>query len=269
MSEKPDALLVTTTPLEWIPLGDMRIPAYAQRGQNDRFVASIAANFDPNRFGFPVVSQRGEVYNLLDGQQRCAGYRVYLGAGWESQRVQCRVYRGLTDAEEAGLFLDLQIQLTVSAYDKYDKAVNAGREPEASIAQIVEACGLRVTRGRMPGGICAVNALRKVYVSGNGQLLAETLRILSEAFGDPGLEGDLIRGVGLLCGRYNGTLDYERSVQALSGARGGVKGLTNAAEKCRAKMGCSKSVAIAASAVDIINGGGRGKKLSPWWRTEQ
>jgi hypothetical protein len=255
----------STTTLEWIRLADIRIPPHAQRDLKPHFVATLEP-FDPDLFGIPVVSERGGVYHLLDGQQRTAKLREWLGAGWEDQRMQCRVYHGLTDAQEAALFLKLQHHLNVGAYDKFDKAVNAGLEPEVSIVAIVTACGLHVSRGRTPGGIVSVDALRRVYGTGNGAILCKTLRIITDAYGDVGLEGAIIRGVGMMCQRYDGALDFDFAVHKLAKARGGVKGLLNAAVRKRASYGCTQPVAVAGAAVEIINQGRGGKKLAPWWK---
>ena len=256
-----------STTLDWIALGDMRIPTHAQRDLKPHFVATLDP-FDLDLLGYPVVSRRGAIYNLLDGQQRTAKLREWLGAGWESQRVQCRVYHDLTDAEESALFLKLQVHLNVGAYDKYDKAVNAGLEPATTINTVVHACELTVSRGKCPGGITAVDALRKVYEEGNGPILAKTLRVLTEAYGDPGLEGPLIKGLGMVCRRYNGALDFDFAVKKLGDAHGGVKGLRNLAAVMKDKYGCTQPVAVAGAAVEIINQGKGGKKLAVWWRSD-
>jgi hypothetical protein len=255
----------STATLEWVRLGDMRIPPHAQRDLKPHFVDTLEP-FDPDLFGVPVVSERGTVYHLLDGQQRCAAARKWMGSEWEEQRVRCRVYHGLGDAEEADLFLKLQIHLNVGAFDKFDKAVNAGREPEVSINAVVQACGLKVTRGKGPGGIVAVDALRHVYGKGNGQILGKTLRIVVDSYGDAGLEGAVIKGIGMVCQRYNGALDFDFAVKKLGNARGGVRGLQNLSAIMKDRFGCTQPVAMAGAAVEIINQGKGGKKLPAWWK---
>ena len=256
-----------TTTLEWVRLGDMRIPTHAQRDLKQHFVDTLEP-CDPDLFGIPVVSERGGVFHLLDGQQRCAAARKWLGAGWEEQRVQCRVYHGLSDPQEAKKFLELQIHLNVSAFDKFDKALNAGLEPETSINAIVVACGLHVSRGKTSGGILSVDALRRVYGSGNGTILCKTLRLITDAYGDVGLEGSIIKGLGMLCQRYNGALEFDFAVERLGRARGGVKGLLNLAAAMKDKYGCTQPVAVAGAAVEIINQGKGGKKLAGWWKSD-
>jgi hypothetical protein len=257
------------TTFEHVRLQDMRVVPHCQRENKEAFQASLAERgFDLDLFHVPVLSQRGEVYHVLDAQQRIGALRNWLGAGWETQRVYCQVYHGLTDEEEAAIFLDLNYHLNVSAFDKYDKAVVARREPEATIDVIVRACDLHVARTRGSKCIGAVDAIRKVYVSGNRQILAKTLCILYDAYGDAGLEGCLIKGFGMLCQRYNGSLDKDAVVAKLSARKMGVKELLQNAATLKEKTDCQKPVAIAAAAVEIINAGKGGKKLPSWWRVD-
>lgn len=255
-----------TAKREWVPLGKMRIPPHAQRDLKPPFVAKLLANFDLDRFGYPVVSKRGDLYHVLDGQQRTAALRQWIGDGWERQKVECQVFHGLNDADEAGLFVDLNFHLNVQAIDKYQKQVEAGREPESSVESVVRSCGLVTSKGKGAGHIVAVSALVRVYQRTDGQALAKTLRILSESYGDRGLEGHLIEGIGLLCQRYNGGLEFENAVKRLSSVRGGVNGLLGAAEVTRRQTGCSRPHSIAGAAVEIINQGRGGKKLPAWWK---
>jgi hypothetical protein len=244
----------------------MRIPRHAQRELNVPFSDEIAAKFDPDLFQYPTVSKRGDIYNLLNGQQRVAGYRKYVGSGWEDQKIECDVYHDLSDKDEARIFLELQIHLNVGPYDKYEKAVNAGNEPQTTVEGIVRACGLVTGRKRTDTSIAAVDALCYVYLHSDGPTLAKTLRIVAEAFGGPGLEGTLIRGVGLVCQRYNGALDFDYAVEILAGYRKGADGLKQDANLLRKQTGCPAVHAIAAAVVDILKKDKRGKNLPPWWK---
>lgn len=65
-------------------------------------VKKIADNFDPNRFGEPLVNERDGVYYLVDGQHRVAAL-VYMNGG-EPIEIHCTVLSGLSYKEEADLF---------------------------------------------------------------------------------------------------------------------------------------------------------------------
>lgn len=101
-----------------------------------------------------------------------------------------------------------------------------------------------------------------------GSVLARSLGIIRDAYGDPGLEAAVIDGIGLLCARYNGELDVPLAVKKLGNAFGGVNGLLGKAENLRQKTGNAKGHCVAAAAVEIINSGRGGSKLPGWWRED-
>ena len=158
-----------------------------------------------SRWARPTVSHRGGWYYLIDGQHRIAALKLWLGT-WEDQQVQCWAYEGLTEAQEAEVFLKLNDTLTVHAFAKFKVSVQAGRAAEADVDRIVRALGLRISQGRAGGGISAVATLRRVYARGGAAVLSRALRIIRDAYGEAGLDGPVIDGIGLLCQRYDGQL---------------------------------------------------------------
>lgn len=249
--------------LKWVPISLMRVSPLAQRELNTNRVAKMAAHFDLERLGFPTVSERGGHFYIIDGQHRVETCREI---GYEDQQIQCWTYTGLTEEQEADMFLDLNDTLTVDAFSKFKVGIQAGRPEECDIDRIVRAQGLIVSRDKIDGAISAVGTLRRVYARDGANVLARSLGLIRDAYGDAGLEAAVIDGIGLLCSRYNGDLDIPKAVQRLSGALGGVAGLMNKAEVIRRQTGNAKAHCVAAAAVDIVNGGRGGKKLPSWWR---
>jgi hypothetical protein len=249
--------------LKWIPIEKMRVSPMAQRELNQARVDHLAANFDPEQIGHPVVSFRDGHFWIIDGQHRVETMKA---VGWGDQSVQCEVYEGLSETDEAELFLLRNDTLTVNAFDKFTVGVNAGRDTESDINRIVLANGLVVSRDRIPGAIAAVGTLRRVYRRSDGAILARALRIIRDAYGDPGLEAPVIDGIGHLCQRYNGDLKDDDAIARLAKAHGGVNGLLGKAEQIRRQTGNAKAHCVAAAAVEIINGGRGGKKLPSWWK---
>jgi hypothetical protein len=260
----------TTTParvqrdarLRWIPIAEMRVSELAQRDLNQARVDKIAVNFDPEQVGTPTVNLRDGHFYIIDGQHRVAAMKEM---GWGDQQVQCWVYEGLTQAEEAERFLKLSDTLAIDGFAKYRVGITAGRADECDIDRIVQINGLVVTKDELPGAISAVGTLRRVYERSGPTVLSRTLRIVRDAYGDPGLRAEVIDGIGMLCQRYNGELDEPKAIARLSAVMGGVNGLTGAAEILRRKTGRQKNHCVAAAAVDIINRGKGGKKLPNWW----
>lgn len=256
-----------TARLRWIPLIDIKVNPLAQRELKPARVDKLATEFDPEQFGSPTVNHRDDAYYVIDGQHRIEAFKVWLGEGsWEDQQIQCWNYDGLTEDEEAEVFLKLNDTLAVNAMSKFRVGVQAGRKDECDVDRIVRSQGLRVSTDKSDGAISAVNTLMKLYRRADPATLARTLKVIKFAYGDSGLEAPVIDGIGLFCDRYNGDIDDVRLVKRLSSTMGGVNGLLNKAEKLRKNTGSQKAHCVAAAAVDIYNAGKGGKKLHPWWR---
>lgn len=267
MSDTPDMKKVEREArLRWVPIRDMRVSPLAQRELNRARVNKISADFDLEQIGTPTVNQRQGNFYIIDGQHRVEALREI---GWGDQQIQCWTYTGLTEEEEAEKFLKLNDTLTVNAFSKFRVGVQAGRLAECDIDRVVRAQNLRVSTDQGEGAISAVGALRRVYNQAGPGQLARTLRIIRDAYGDPGLEAAVISGIGLLCARYDSALDEKRAIDLLSKAHGGVNGLLGKAETIRRATGGAKFHCVAAAAVEIINGGRGGKKLPAWFRNEE
>lgn len=249
-----------------VQLEKMRVNSRAQRGLVKYHVERMAVAFDPDLFGFPTLSERGGWYYIIDGQQRIAALRLWLGDGWEEQYVKCEVYSGLTEAEEAELFLKLnRRRVRIRAIDDFKTAITAGHETERMVEHICHANSITIGDGKAPGRVGCVTTLKKVYTRSDGLTLGKALRIIRDAYGDSGLEAAIIDGVGHLCQRYNGTLDEEQAISKLRDVRGGLQGLLSRADIVKRQTGVQKPISIAAAAVEIINSGKGGKKIPGWW----
>jgi hypothetical protein len=90
----------------------------------------------------------------------------------------------------------------------------------------------------------------------------------SDAYGEAGLDGPVIEGIGLLCQRYNGDLSEQRAVDRLSSAHGGVSGLISRVGQLRQSTGSAPAQCVAAAAVELINRGSGRPKLPGWWRND-
>lgn len=253
-----------------VSLGKMHIRSrHAQREKmNQSRIDHLLANFDLDKFGIPELSERDGEYYILDGQHRIEALRIWLGDGWENQKIECRVWFNLSEEQEAERFLSLNDTLNVNAFDKFRVAVQAGRADEVHINNIVIGADLVISRDSVPGGIRAVGTLKKVYKRSDGDTLARTLRIIRDSFGDAGFEARVIDGIGHLCQRYNGVLDEPTAIKKLGDVRGGVNGLLGKSEVLHNKTGNTKSHCVAAAAVEIINSGRGRKKLANWWKSQ-
>lgn len=255
--------------LKWVPLDAVRVNPLAQREVVPSRVDKLATEFDPEQLGYPTVNHRDGHYWVIDGMHRVEALKRWLGDGWDKQQLQCSAYDGLSEAEEAETFLKLNDTLAIRPFVKFRVGVAAGRAEEVDVDRIVRQCMLRVSPDRTDGSIAAVNTLMRVYQRSGPQNLARTLLIIRDAYGDAGLEGQVIDGIGLLTQRYNSDLNDEQLVARLTKAHGGVNGLLNKAMNLRKSTGNPKAHCVAAAAVEIHNAGrGGGKKLPVWWRPD-
>ena len=141
-------------------------------------------------------------------------------------------------------------------------------DTESDIDRNVRALGLHITSTRAGGGIAAVATLRRVYDRGGAAVLSRALRIIRDAYGEAGLDGPVIEGIGLVCQRYDGQLPEQRAIERLSSVHGGVSGLISRAGQLRQSTGSAAAQCVAAAAVELINRGSGGRKLPGWWRNE-
>lgn len=245
--------------LQWVRIEEMRVSSKAQREQRQYRIDHIASNFDPDKFGTPTLNERDGVFWIIDGGHRV---RALIQMGYEDQQVQCWIYRGLTEEEEAEKFLSLNDVKPVTGMDKFKVSVVAGRETESDIDRIVRAAGMSVGKGQ--NGIGAVAALGKVYKSAGPRGLAITIRIIRDAYGMPGFAAKVIEGVGLFVANYEKVFEEERIIGKLAAKAGGVNGLLGRAEQIRSTHGVPAPQGVAAATVETYNSG-RGKDKLPGW----
>src|SRR5574342_399774 len=106
--------------LTWVPLKAMRVNPLAQRDLNEARVDRLVTEFDLEQFGAPTVNHRDDHYNIIDGQHRIEALKRWFGEGaWEDQQVQCFTYGGLSEDQEAEVFLRLNDTLTVNVFTKF------------------------------------------------------------------------------------------------------------------------------------------------------
>lgn len=244
----------------WVRVNDIRTSSNAQRELRAHMAEKIAAEFDPDKLGVPVLSHRDGRYWVVDGQHRIAGLKLM---GYGDQLIECQVYDTLDERAEAELFLGLNTKLTMKPLDTFMVALTARRERELAIAAAVQSEGLTIGAGKNQIG--AVAALGTVYDTAGADRLAAALRLIRDAFGTAGMKSELIRGAGLVTHRYNGQLNERRAVEKLSAMHGGMSGLLAKSEVIRRQVGRPKPHCIAAAIVETINSGRGGRKLPDWW----
>lgn len=252
--------------LQNVQLSKLRIAPGAQRELKEARVAALLADFNPEMLGYPVVSQRSGHFYVLDGAHRVETVKRWLGDGWEKQNISCRVYVGMTEREEAEMFLELNNVLAVQAFDKFRVAVTSGRPDETAVKKVVESVGLHIAREKHDNSLSCVSTLLSVYRRSDAKTLGRALTITNKSFGAPGMTNHIIDGIARVCERYNGELRDDDAIERLAQLRGGVGALLTMAGLLRQQTAQSVPQCVGAAVVEVINRGRGGKKLPAWWK---
>jgi hypothetical protein len=173
MTTVTDARVQRVARLRWVPIAQMKVNPKAQREFNPAQAEKYAADFDFEGMGFPVLNLRDGSWYIVDGQHRIAALKLI---GYGDQQVQCECFEGLTEAQEADLFLVRDDRRKVSSFERFGISVTAGRETQVDVNRIVQSLGLCVSQQQVPGAIGSATTLVKVYERGGPQTLARTLK---------------------------------------------------------------------------------------------
>lgn len=263
ITQDTDQRIIGRATMQWIAVSDMEVSPLAQRTLRPAHVSNLAAKFNPDRLGHPTVNRRDGRVFVVDGQHRAEAMKLLDMGG---RLILCETYEGLTEQQEAVMFLELNEDLPVSAFEKFRISVTAGRAEACQINDIVIAAGLKIAQTKDDGSVGCVTTLADIFRKGGEECLARTLVIILEAYGYDGLDNQVIAGVGLLLQRYGKILDNSRAIAALSAAPAGSYGLLQKARVLRRQYGKSLKICVAAAATETINAPKGGRKLPDWWR---
>jgi hypothetical protein len=251
--------------IERHPAALLHIDRRVQRELNPRRVDEMANNLKFDALGVSTVSRRPDgTLVQLDGQHRRA---AVIQAGHGGYEMTCNVYTGLSFAEEAALFRDLNNTRKPSIFDDYDKAVK-GEDPEAlAIDAIVRGHELHVAEKTMAhGSVRAVGALRKAYRASEpaGHSLDLALGSIVEAWGREAgsFDGNVIVGLSMIFAA-NPETDQHHLIRALAKYPGGSDRLIGDARQMRDLQGGHLPKNVARRVIVIYNGRRRTGQIPP------
>ena len=251
---------VTVNPAE------LQTPVY-QRSVNERRVAKIANDFDPNALGAITIVKRPDGSRwVVDGRHR--GNAAIRNGLTEMYAIQ---YEGLTVAQEAQLFLDLNDMKLVSAIDKHRASVYAEVPEAVAVEQVITSHGWRVAQGHEDGSISAIGSVYSVCkglgiagANAGPKLLDKVLTVITGAWGhNRDASHELIlRGIGKVIARYEGDIDLQLLTKKLSKVTP-----TNLAAEGRARAAAltvNKDVGVAGRIVQIYNASRSAGRIADW-----
>lgn len=225
----------------------------------------LREGFDVKRLGVPTVSARVDgSFIWLDGQNRGALCR---SANRGEIKISMRVFRGLTQAEEADLFLGLNDNRRVQPIYKFMAEVTAGRPHALEITRIAGDLGWVIGDSGKENAIQAVAALSSIFRSSErpGETLHAALEIVTNAWGhtSESVNAHLLYG---LASVLNECPEIDQRVLAAKLAKheGGPGSLLGKGKGFRSVAGCTVAQGVDQVIRAAYNAGRRGNRLPTW-----
>lgn len=254
-----------------VPVSELNVDQDAQRKLATAWVKARVPHFDVDQLGYIVVNKRanGKLY-IVDGQHRVELMRA---VGWGDQSIHAELFDGLSQGEEAELFLARNDRKAVRKFDKFRVAITSGDPMAIDIDKIVRAHGLVISDQLRNGHIVAVDALERVYLGGGiaspkegPRALGQALAVLVNAWGNQAsaVNGKVIQAIGLVELRYNGAIDQKALGAKLAPFPGGAPGLLGRGKSLQETRGKPLHHCIASIIVDMYNKGRRSGQLEKW-----
>jgi hypothetical protein len=168
--------------IEPIKAGHLQVDREVQRQFSKPKAERMSASWNESAVGVLIVSRRGDgAYFIIDGQHRHWSAVDAVGLQYE---FMCEVHVGLSLADEARMFLDLNTLRTLpNAYDKYRISLMA-EDPEAiGIQAALKSLDLAAGVSAGTDRVGALIAVSRIYRQLSTDGLRATLAIAIEAFG--------------------------------------------------------------------------------------
>lgn len=260
---KPARLEVTSR-IQWVRLDQMKVNPLAQRALDNGWANKLADEFNPDLMGFIHLSHRDGWYYIIDGQHRVKAALMFLGDS--SQQVQCHVYEGLTNEQEAQLFLELNNTKKQSPMGKYKVALNgpAHNYPdEHDVERICRSHDLRIGLGKACEEIGCITAMLAVYRKHGPGSFSFAMRVIRDSYGYDGFKRQTISALALIKDRYGDRIDEKKLVERLS--RTGIVELNRSAKSMKEATGNPADQCYAHSMIQFYNQRNAQSRVDPWW----
>jgi hypothetical protein len=269
--------LETTYTVEELKCTDLLVDKRVQRDQiQSRKVDEIVLKWNPDAVGVIHVSRRkdGGEY-IIDGWHRNeAKIRITEGAG----TITAHVYKGLTLAQEAQMFLDLNRANQPNPLEKHKARVSADDPQALRIEAQVHAYGWAIGPTPAPGH---VNAIQKLYALDelsekapggpkDPSLIQLVFLTITRAWSNDryASQAVILEGLGRLYAEHGSKIDTDHLVDRLKNHRGGPRKLHGEAQQFANTAGGKVSMAVAWLITEAYNKGKKNdaKSALPAWR---
>lgn len=238
--------------IELIRIEDFQIDSLYQRSMKNAKIRKIATEFNPRKFGIPVVAYRGSKPYLIDGQQRtCALMLINSACPGFRTSVWCEVVPDVNGrAEEAEIFDGRNDNKPILPIENF-KAEWASKDASAvSIVRALHANGITV-KGIPCSGALPIICIAAVKYSHKMGVLNETIDAIRATWGlvDEAFKVTCFHPIAAVLHKNRGAVDNAQLVKTL-------KKFTPAGFKAMADSnGHNRTVSIANRIVDAYNKG--------------
>lgn len=161
-------------------------PSY-QRAVDFNRVKRIASNFNPALVNPIKVSLRGGKYYVFDGQHTLAALRMVNGN--KDLMVECKIYTGLTQQDEARLFSEQNgLSRAVASNSKMKALYTAGDVSVVELHDLLESVGIKFdfSSGKGQNKIIACSTTFNIYKKSSKGEFIDIIEIIKGAWGgDP------------------------------------------------------------------------------------
>ncbi len=218
---------------ELIPIKDLVSNQDYQRALSMAQVKKAVENFDLNQINPIKVSRRDGVNYVFNGQHTAE--IIAMASGSRETPVWCMIYDDLVYEQEADIFANQMTNVrNLQPFEIFNANCEAGNEKELIIRGLVESYDLKVASCNVPGGICAVGALEKIFDRYGYDMLDKILHLIIITWEgeQKSFSANMLNGVARLLYAYGEDIKEDSFRDRLSGVS--IKELTRTAKERRA-----------------------------------
>lgn len=265
---------MTKSTEEWIKVGDLTVDHQVQRALLDNGrVEKMVNSFNRDALGIVTVSHRADESKvIIDGWHRWEAVRRVT----ENQgEIFCRVFKGLTLQEEAGMFLDLNTTNQPKLFDRWRVRVVRGDGDAVEITEILRSYGWTVSNQVGEARIVAISALERTHalskkLEADPGLVQATILTVTRAWGHDryAVMAAVFEGIARLIGEHKDKINLGDLSTVLKNYKNGAQGLAIDARIMAGVRSIRLPNAVAELVTDHYN---KGKKTNtlPQWRRRQ
>lgn len=178
-----------------------------QRNLSIVLVKAAVEEFDLHQINPVKVSRRDGTNYVYDGQHTVE--IVAAASGSRLTPVWCMVYDDLNYEEEAGIFANQQRhKKNLTPYEVFKANVEAGKDKQLLIRDLLATYGLYASPTRVNGGVCAIGTVETIYDKYGFETLNRVFQLVVATWeGDPNsFSSSMLTGVARIVDAYKDKL---------------------------------------------------------------